>query len=137
MPTSSSSMPSTRRSVVSPPELGVGRSHAEIEPAGVAVIRWWARRCRWWWRRRWLGQAVLPRAERAFGQREMGTELARRDAVLGVHAIERADELVLHDATTYRHGAQCEQAGRDREQRAEHRGAILTRGPRAASPSAR
>jgi hypothetical protein len=44
----------------------------------------------------------------------------RGDAVLGVYAVERADELVLHGAAPYRDGAQREQPGRDREQRAEH-----------------
>ena len=67
----------------------------------------------------------------------MGAELARGDAMLGVHAIERAHELVLHGATTHGHGAQREQAGRDREQRAELRRAILARRAGLASTSGR
>lgn len=67
----------------------------------------------------------------------MGTELARGDAVLGMHAVERADELVLHGATAYGHGAQREQAGRDRQQCAEHRRAVLAQGAGSASTPGR
>lgn len=79
------------------------------------------------WRGRRQRRPVLPRAERALGEREMRAELARGDAVLAVHAIERADELVLHGAATHGHRAQREQSGGECEQRAEHRSTVVVR----------
>jgi hypothetical protein len=44
-------------------------------------------------RRRRLRRPVLPRVERALGQRERGAELTRGDAMIAVDSVERADEL--------------------------------------------
>src|SRR6201995_5906502 len=101
-------------------ELGVGRRRLEREPPRVAVVAWRWRRLGWRRRRRGLVRAVLPRAERALGERERGTERARGDAMLAVDAVERAHELVLHVATTQRRLAQREPAGGDAEERLEH-----------------
>src|SRR6516162_5317247 len=68
-------------------ELGVGCRCLEREATGVAV---WARRTRrlgWWRRRRRLGRSVLPRAERALGQRERVAERARGHSVIAVHTV--------------------------------------------------
>ena len=54
-----------------------------------------------------------------------------------MHAVERADELVLHGATAHGHGAQRERAGRDREQGAEQWRAVFARGARSATTSGR
>ena len=60
---------------------------------------------------------MLPRAQRALGQRECIAERARGDAVLGVEPIERADELVLDGALPDGHAALREQPRGDGEQR--------------------
>src|SRR6201995_2360951 len=106
-------------------ELGVGRRRLEREPPRVAVVAWRWRRLGWRRRRRGLVRAVLPRAERALGERERGTERARGDAMLAVDAVERAHELVLHVATTQRRLAQREPAGGDSEERLEHGRALV------------
>jgi hypothetical protein len=119
-------------------ELGVGRGHAEIEASGIAVVgrRWrrWRRR----WRRRGCRWPVLPRAQRALGQRDRRAELARGDAMLGGQPIEGTDEFVLHGAPAHGHGAEREQPRRDREQRAEQGRAIVARrGGSASAPGRR
>src|SRR5688572_25394806 len=79
-------------------ELGAWCGHLEREAPGVAVVG----RERWWRGRRgrlgWLGWPLLPRAERALGDRERRAELARGRVVVSVQAVERADELVLDAA---------------------------------------
>ena len=120
-------------------ELGVGRGHAEIEAPGVAVVERRGRRwCRRWCRRWRCHRPVLPRAQRALGQRDRRAEVARGDAVLGGQPIESTDELVLHSTAAHGHGAEREQSRRDREQRAEQGRAIVARrGGPASAPGRR
>ena len=108
-------------------ELRPGGVHVEVEPTGVGVVGGRSRRsrCRCW--RRWLRGTLAPRSEGALGPRERRAELASGDAVLGVDAVERADELVLDCPTADGHVAQREEPGRDREQGVQHRRSRLAR----------